>query len=59
MDSLSFAVAIKSVFDKSKGRPRYASVKAWFCSGSRTSRNAEVGSLRPFRPNLSSSSGLR
>jgi hypothetical protein len=39
-----FAVATKVTALRSKGRPRYVSVKAWFCSGSSTSSRAAAGS---------------
>ena len=50
------AVAMKKIFDRSKGSSKYLSVKELFCSGSRTSKRAEAGSPLKSLPTLSISS---
>mmetsp|Transcript_2711 Transcript_2711/g.6864 ORF Transcript_2711/g.6864 Transcript_2711/m.6864 type:complete len:368 (-) Transcript_2711:906-2009(-) len=57
MSAARLAVATNVTRDRSKGRPRYASVKCAFCSGSSTSSSAAAGSPRSASlPSLSSSS---
>mmetsp|Transcript_27237 Transcript_27237/g.45371 ORF Transcript_27237/g.45371 Transcript_27237/m.45371 type:complete len:200 (+) Transcript_27237:1208-1807(+) len=55
----SLAVAIKRTRERLNGSAKKWSRKAWFCSGSRTSSNAEEGSpFRELRPSLSTSSSM-